>query len=168
MTLRTVVFSSPWCRLVSEPQRGEPYFLLEVPDYVAVVARTGDARIVFVQQHRPAVGCDTIELPSGLVDSDERPEDAARRELLEETGMVADRLELIGTLAPDVGRLVNRMWCYFAADVTPARSWTSERGITPLTVPEAEALSMAADGRILHALHVAVFFLALRKRCLNP
>jgi ADP-ribose pyrophosphatase len=142
--------------------------MLEVPDYVGVVARTPDARILLVQQYRPVVGHDVIELPSGLVDPGETPEQAARRELLEETGTVAKELELLGVLIPDVGRLTNRMWCYFAPDVTPADDQAQpEDGITVIDVSEQDVLRMAADGRMNHALNLAVLFLAIGKRRLT-
>lgn len=161
---REVLFESPWCRLVAEPTPTGPYYLLEVRDYVAVVARTADGRLLLVRQHRAAVGGESVELPSGLVDDGERPEDAARRELAEETGWQAGTLEFLGALTPDVGRLVNRMWCYFAPDVTPAPELAvAEDGLTAFSVPEAEALAMAADGRMVHASHVAVLFLAMAR-----
>lgn len=142
--------------------------MLDVPDYVGVVARTREGRILLVRQHRPVVGHDVTELPSGHVDSGETPEQAARRELLEETGMVAHEVELLGVLAPDVGRLTNRMWCYFAADVTPAAAHVElEDGITVLDVSETDLMQMAADGRMDHALNLAVLFLAISKRRLS-
>jgi ADP-ribose diphosphatase len=170
--IRSVVFSSPWCRLVAEAQEsGDPYYMLDVPDYVGVVARTREGRIVLVKQHRPVMGHDVVELPSGHVDPGETPEQAARRELKEETGMIATDLELLGVLAPDVGRLTNRMWCYFAPDVAPAMSeglsTGIEEGITVLDVSEHDLLQMAADGRINHALNLAVLFLAVSRRRLG-
>jgi ADP-ribose pyrophosphatase len=166
MMNRTVVFSSSWCRLVAEPQAtGDPYYMLDVPDYVAVVARTAEGRILLVRQHRPVVGHDSIELPSGHVDTGETPEAAARRELFEETGAVADNLELLGTLVPDIGRLTNRMWCYFAADAKIVTDHLdAEEGITRLSVTEQEALAMASDGRMEHALNLAALFLAVSRR----
>jgi 8-oxo-dGTP pyrophosphatase MutT (NUDIX family) len=166
---RDVVFASRWCRLLAEKREtGDPYYMLEVPDYVGVVARTRDGRVVLVQQHRPVVGDEVIELPSGLVDAGETPEHAARRELLEETGMVAHAIELLGVLSPDVGRLTNRMWCYFAPDVTPLDGkFEAEEGMTVLDVPERELLAMAADGRMNHALNLAVLFLAVSKQRLS-
>jgi ADP-ribose pyrophosphatase len=163
---REVVFSSTWCRLVAEPRPGgDPYYMLEGPDYVAVVARTEDGRILLVRQHRPVIGRDSIELPSGHVDAGETPEAAARRELLEETGAVADNLELLGTLVPDIGRLTNRLWCYFAGNARIVTDHVdAEEGITRLSVTEREALTMAADGRMEHALNLAALFLAVSKR----
>jgi 8-oxo-dGTP pyrophosphatase MutT (NUDIX family) len=166
---RTVVFASPWCRLLAETTAdGEPYYMLDVPDYVAIVARTAAGGVVLVRQHRPVVGHETVELPSGHVDAGESPEQAARRELLEETGMVAGPIELLGVLTPDVGRLVNRMWCYFASDVTASAAPVElEKGLTCVEVPERELLAMALDGRMDHALNLAVLFLAVSKARLS-
>jgi len=166
---RDVVFSSTWCRLLAERRDGgDPYYMLDVPDYVAVVARTREGRILLVRQHRPVVGHDSIELPSGHVDPGETPEAAVRRELLEETGAEAGTLEFLGTLVPDIGRLTNRMWCYFASDVTVITDRVDAgEGITRLDVSEAEALAMAADGRMEHALNLAALFLAVSRRKLT-
>jgi ADP-ribose pyrophosphatase len=106
----------------------------------------------------------TLELPAGHVERDEAPEAAARRELLEETGFEADRLELLGTLVPDVGRLANRMWCYFANDVrTSERHHEREAGVSVVVMPEREALARASDGTIDHALNLAPLFLAVAR-----
>ncbi len=63
-----------------------------------LVAVTDDDELLLVEQHRPALGCATIELPAGLVgdergSADEAAEDAADRELIEETGFAASSLE---------------------------------------------------------------------------
>lgn len=166
---RSVVFASAWCRLLAEPlPDGQPYYMLEVPDYVTIVACTPEGRMLLVQQHRPVVGRDTVELPSGHVEPGETSEAAARRELLEETGMVARDVELLGVLAPDVGRLTNRMWCYFASGVTPADgSAPAEYGITLMQAQVSDVLAMALDGRMEHALNLAALFLAVSRRKLS-
>lgn len=159
-----LVFETPWFRVVAKAQRlGDPYYMLELPDYVAVVAVTPAParRMLFVRQFRPVVQRYTIELPSGHVENNESPEDAARRELLEETGFVAPTLELLGTLVPDVGRLANRMWCYFAPDVRVSdRTPELEEGLSVIELPEREALRSAADGTVDHALNLAALLLA--------
>lgn len=66
---------------------------------VLIVALTEKGRLLLVEEPRPPVGRDVISLPAGLVgdeDASERPETAARRELLEETGYSADHLRLLG------------------------------------------------------------------------
>ena len=164
MAHRSVVFDTPWCRLVEQQlDDGKPYYMLDVADYVTVIATTADARLVLVRQYRPVVDRDSIEFPSGHVDPGETAEQAGRRELLEETGMVAGSMELLGVLVPDIGRLTNRMWCYFAADVVPASRHEPEDGVAVMLAPQEDAVAMASDGRIEHALNVAALFLAVGK-----
>ncbi len=59
----------------------------------AVVAVDDAGQVLLVRQPRPAVGARLLELPAGLLDAGETPLDCARRELEEETGFTADRLE---------------------------------------------------------------------------
>jgi len=162
---RQAVFGTRWFRVVAAPQPGsEPYYMLELPDYVSVIALTPARDLLLVRQYRPVVQRHTLELPSGHVEQNETPEDAARRELLEETGFEANRLELLGTLVPDVGRLANRMWCYFTSDVRPSeRPHDREPGVTLVVLPEHDALGRAADGTVDHALNLAPLFLAVMR-----
>lgn len=156
-------FECPWLTLVSTPDpAGRPYYMIDLADYVAVVAITAEGRALLVRQYRPIVDRVTLELPSGHVDGGESPEDAARRELLEETGYAAGELQLLGRLVPDVGRLRNRLWCFFAPDVRrdPAAP-ALEAGVTLCEVDAAELIRHAADGTIDHALALAPLFLAL-------
>ena len=67
---------------------------------VMIIAVTPEDRILFVEQERPAIECMTIEMPAGLVgdvatSSDESAVDAAHRELVEETGYRAGRIEFL-------------------------------------------------------------------------
>ncbi len=160
---RQAVFATKWFRVVAEPQPGgDPYYMLELADYVSVIALTPARELLMVRQYRPVVQRHTLELPSGHVEPNETPEDAARRELLEETGFEAARFDLLGTLVPDVGRLANRMWCYFTADAQPsARAHEREPGVSVVALAERDALSRAADGAVDHALNLAPLFLAV-------
>ena len=118
---RKTVFSTPWFQVVAksvgEKGTSEPYYSLKMSDYVSVVAVTDRQEFILVRQYRPAVEKWTLELPSGHVSDGEKPEQTARRELLEETGYQARSLQCLGSLFPDTGRLSNRMWCYFAPNV---------------------------------------------------
>jgi ADP-ribose pyrophosphatase len=158
-----LVLDTKWFRVVALPQRdGEPYYMLELQDYVTVVALTPARHLLLVRQFRPVVQRETLELPSGHIEPDESPEQAARRELLEETGFDAPHLELLGTLVPDVGRLSNHMWCFFAPGVTPNDGAPArEAGVGVIELPERDALRRVSDGTIDHALNLAALLLAV-------
>src|ERR1022692_697908 len=115
-----IVFSVPWFDILARAVEGSaaPYYFLRTSDYVSILAATTDGSVLLVRQHRPAVGKETLELPSGHVEDGELPEAAARRELAEETGYEAKKFELLGTLAPDTGRLENKLWCFYAGNAT--------------------------------------------------
>ena len=85
---------------------------------VIVVAITPDDEVLFVRQHRPAVAADVIEFPAGLagdVDADEELIEAARRELLEETGYDAGRIQSMFT-GPSSAGLSDETVTIFVAD----------------------------------------------------
>lgn len=65
---------------------------------VAVIAETGDGRVILTEQHREPVGKRVIDFPAGLVGDEEGHDDPAgttRKELLEETGYACDSVELL-------------------------------------------------------------------------
>jgi len=88
---------------------------------VVIVALTPDRRLLLVEQVRPPVDCPVIELPAGLVgdlpgESEESLEEAARRELLEETGYRATRLTRLFHGPLSAGITNEQMTFFFAPD----------------------------------------------------
>jgi 8-oxo-dGTP pyrophosphatase MutT (NUDIX family) len=118
---REIVFSTPWFKVMVEHPAGgqEPHYAIEGKDFVTVVAVTGEGEFLLVRQFRRAVRAMTLELPAGHIDPGETPEQAARRELLEETGYAAEGMIALGELSPTAARNTNKMWCFFAGDVKP-------------------------------------------------
>ena len=74
--------------------------LLDTPATVAVLPLTPEGRVVVVGQYRPGPGRVVVSIPGGLVDTGESPQEAAARELLEETGYRAGSLEVVGAVNP--------------------------------------------------------------------
>jgi len=164
------VFSTAWFSVLAKTVNGQgaPFYSLEQLDYVTVLAVTPHREILLVRQYRPAVERYTLELPGGHVEPGEEPEYAARRELLEETGFQAERLELLGTLVPDSGRLSNRLWCFFAGELKQVSSTPEfEQGDALLACKPTELLDYIVDSRFDHALHLAIVLLALSKQKLS-
>lgn len=163
---REVALATPFFQLIAKrlvgQGAGEPYYSLNLSDYVSVVATTVAGEIILVRQFRPAVEAVTLELPAGHVEPGQEPDEAARVELAEETGFTADRLTLVGCLKPDTGRLGNRMWVYAAAGAKRLDAWQPEAGVAVTLVPATDLPRRLADGTFDHALHVASLFLAVR------
>lgn len=142
----------------------EPYYVVQTSDYVSVLPMTPDGKFVLVRQFRPAVDKMTLELPSGHIDAGESAEQAARRELREETGYNAPKLELLGVLEPDTGRLANKMHCYFSENVVIDKTARVPGELLEVVLcSERELIQKVEAGQFSHALHLAVLALAKLK-----
>ena len=162
---------SPWVTLVertfTDPQGplSGAYHCLAVHDYVSVLAVTADGKVPLVRQYRPAVDRVTLELPGGLVDNELSPSRCAEAELLEETGYrLTSPLRELGCLDPDTGRLENRFWAFFAADIVPVENWEPEAGVERVMWSREQLLSGIARGEFTTAMHVALVGLAMLKQ----
>ena len=163
---RQVEFTTPWFEIVAKRTPGDsaPYYALRMQDYITVVALTNQNDLILVRQFRPAVERYTLELPSGHVEKGETPADAARRELAEECGFNAPKLELLGTLLSDTGRNENRLWCYLAAGATPmSGNFVPEPGVERILLPSKKLPELIASAEFDHALHLAALMMVVVK-----
>ncbi len=157
------VYATRWFRLVEKSFEDcpAPYYWIESPDCVNVLAVTADGRVPLVRQYRPALDRESLELPAGHIDPKETPEAAARRELLEETGYHAPNLELMGVTDPDTGRMRVRIWCYFARDVVKvAEPALGDEKLTNQECKLTDLDQMLREGHMLHAQDMAAILLA--------
>lgn len=131
--------------LVAEPradsgQRGEPVVrdIIEHQGSVVVLPVLRDGRVLLVRQYRHATGGFLWELVAGGIDAGETPRRAVRRELAEETGYAAGRLERLVSFFPTPGILDEVMHLYRATGLRTGRA-------RPM---EDEALEVRAFGRL--------------------
>lgn len=143
-----------------------PYYVLEYPDWVEVVALDAEDNIYLVQQYRHALGVVALELPGGAFDaSDASPVEAAARELREETGLSAADWDYVGSLAPNPATHTNLCHIVLARNVelsaTPADDPTER--IRLIRMPIRQAIGLALEGKMIQVIHVAALTLALHK-----
>ncbi len=114
--VRTVVLSDP------DGQEFERD-VVRHPGAVSVVPSHGDGTVTLVRQVRVAMGATVLEAPAGTCDVDgEDPETTARRELEEEAGLRAGRLQRLGTVFNSPGYTDQRTIVYLASDLTSGTS----------------------------------------------
>jgi 8-oxo-dGTP pyrophosphatase MutT (NUDIX family) len=119
----TYAFRDRWLSVRSDTvvlpggQTLSPYHVVEVADWVNVVAISEAGNIVLVEQYRHAVKHSLLEIPAGHVDGNEEREAAARRELLEETGYGGGTWHALGALHPVASRFTNQVHSYLALGV---------------------------------------------------
>lgn len=136
------------------------------PGSVVVVPFVDPDTVCLVDVVRVAVGRSLLELPAGTLDREESLADAARRELLEETGYRAGRIEQVGGLWMSPGILRERMHLFVAHNLVPGpQALEPGERITPRLVPWPKAVAMCLDGTIDDAKTVAgILMLDARRR----
>src|ERR1700674_951084 len=120
-----------------------------------------DGTIALVRQYRhPAVRY-LLELPAGTLDDKEPPEAGAARELEEELGLVAGKLEKLSEFFISPGFCEEKMWLYLATDLTEtAQRLEDDELIEVVRLPLERALQMITDGEIEDAKTIIGLMLA--------
>jgi len=143
------------------------YYVVEFPDWIHVVAITSHGQMVLVRQYRHAAQEWFLEVPGGSMDpqSGESAEQAALRELAEETGYVPRKLVFLGSHRPNPALQSNTMHTYLALDCRQEKLQQldpyEELVVELHSIPE--IYSKMDRGEIQHSLMVASLALARSK-----
>jgi ADP-ribose pyrophosphatase len=143
----------------------DPYYVVERPDAAIIFPLTGEGEAVLVRQYRPPLERMELGLPAGLVEEGEKPEAAARRELLEETGYSGGEWEPLGALASSPSLKDNWAYLFLARGVeeTAPPDPDEHELVETVRVPVGELLGLIRAGEIVSSSGVAAVMLALER-----
>ena len=102
--------------------------VLDTPDWVNIVALTPEGKILLVKQFRLGIAALTTETPAGVVEEGEDPQDAAIRELAEETGYTTDDWSYLGWVEPNPAFQNNHCHQFLAKNVVRTQNVNQDDG----------------------------------------
>jgi ADP-ribose pyrophosphatase len=147
--------------LKTPDQRETKFEIIDHGGSVILVPVDENGQVLFVRQYRHAAGKDLLELPAGTRDGDEPYEECAAREIREETGMQAGRLEKVGEFYLAPGYSTEFMVVYLATDLSPNPLEADEDEFLVVEkMPVKQALQLAEQGNMPDAKSLAALFLA--------
>ena len=120
-----------------------------------------DGTVALVRQYRHPVVRYLLEAPAGTLAHGERPETGAARELQEELGLVAGRLEKLSEFFVSPGFCEEKMWVYLATELSEGKQFLDEDEVLEIVrMPIADALEMITSGEIEDAKTIIGLMLA--------
>jgi ADP-ribose pyrophosphatase len=143
--------------------RETKYDIVEHVGSVIILPIDAQGNLFFVRQYRHAAGLDMLELPAGTRDNDEAYEDCALREIREEIGMAAGKLERIGDFYLAPGYSTEFMAVFLATELKDDPLEADEDEFLKVEkIPVRKAIEMAEGGELPDAKSLAALFLARR------
>ncbi len=135
--------------------------IVSTPGAVAIIPLTRDGQVRMVRQYRSAVSDFLLELPAGTLRPGEAPQDAAPRELAEETGDRADHWQYISSFHTMPGVCDEIIHLFLATDLAPGDTDRDpDEIIEVVTLPLPQALEMVRSGQIRDAKTIIGLFMA--------
>ena len=168
----SILRREPWIEVFEEHIRlpdgrlVDDFYTIKLRNFVVVAPYTLDDRLVLVRHYRHGPRRMTHSLPSGFIEGDETPAEAARRELLEETGFASDTWSDLGTYVVDGNRRCGLEHVFIATRAKrvsePASHDLAESTVELMST--AEAIGMLRSGGISELASAAGLALALMQQ----
>jgi len=169
-----IVSRPPWLRVrhdeveLPDGRINPEFYVLEYPDWVNVIAITEDGKFVMERQYRYGLGCTCHEICAGVMEKGETPEEAARRELEEETGYVGGEWSLEMTISGNPSTTNNLTHCFLARGVRPSgkRHLDSTEDLDVVLMSEEEVYGLLLRDEVKQSLMAAPLwrYFALRRQ----
>ncbi|MFN3283668.1 MAG: NUDIX domain-containing protein [Pseudothermotoga sp.] len=134
------------------------------PGAVAVLPILANGDLILVKQFRYPVGVELLEVPAGKLDENESPKECALRELEEETGYKAQRIEYIGYIFTTPGFSNEKIYLYVAKDlIKTVQNLDQDELLKVEILRPQEVLTKCLNGEIIDAKTLSLLFLAREK-----
>ena len=172
----SILRREPWLEVFEEHIRlpggrmVNDFYTIRLRDFVVVAPLTEDGHVIMVRHYRHGPRRITRSLPSGFIEGDESPSEAAKRELLEETGYVAKSWSDLGSFVVDGNRRCGTEHVFLATGATRVAEPTSDdlaEATVQLLTPE-EASGALWNGDISELATAAGLALAFMNRGKAP
>lgn len=137
------------------------FVVLNSSNWANIIPITKDGNILIIEQFRQGTNSITLEIPGGLIEINEEPIEAARRECIEETGYSSDKeLELLGISQPNPAFLNNKCYTYVWFDVEKKfiQNFDENEEINVIPTPINEVKQLIRQGKINHSIITTAFF----------
>lgn len=136
------------------------YYVLEYPNWVNIVALTKENKVILVKQYRHGAGKEFLEIPGGVIDEGEDALDAAKREMLEETGYAFESMERLVDLYPNPATSTNITTTFLAKGGIKVKEQEldDQEEIDVLLYSIDDVKKLLKDHKIGQALHVSALF----------
>ena len=166
MNNKQTVFQTEWFSIEQEffdyieSLKGKPYYRINSPDGVIILAVTEKGEIILVKQFRPAINRYTLEFPSGAINESESPREAAVRELYEETGFVCKTLNHLGKGRIMVNRHNSQDFAFYGTGAVKHPEFEGKEDIETILVTPADFKALVLSEEFEPFVSLSLFMLA--------
>ncbi len=132
---------------------------VEPGNAVVILAINENDEVVFVEQYRESIEDVALELPAGMIDENENPKDAAKRELEEETGIIAENIEYLTSCYVSAGYTNEKIYIYVAKNFVYGQQHLDETEeiLSIKKIHIKECMKMILEEKMKHAsVYIAI------------